>query len=61
MKLEFDPEADAAYLELTDSTVEQPREIQPGIIVDYDAEGQIVGIEILSVSKRAKSSLKKVA
>jgi uncharacterized protein YuzE len=61
MKLEFDPEADAAYLELTDSTVEQSREIQPGIIVDYDAEGQIVGIEILSVSKRAKSSLKKVA
>jgi uncharacterized protein YuzE len=35
MKLEFDPEADAAYLELTDSTVEQSREIQPGIIVDY--------------------------
>jgi uncharacterized protein YuzE len=61
MKLEFDPEADAAYLELMDSTVEKSKEIQPGIIVDYDAEGQVVGIEILSVSKRAKSSLKKVA
>jgi uncharacterized protein YuzE len=61
MKLEFDPEVDAAYLGLTDSTVEKPSEIQPGIIVDYDAEEQIIGIEILYVSKRAKPSLKKVA
>ena len=61
MMLEFDPEADAAYLELADSTVERSKEIQPGIIVDYDAEGQIVGFEILSVSKRAKPSLRKVA
>ena len=61
MIFEFDPEADAAYLELMDSTVEKSKEIQPGIIVDCDAEGQVIGIEILSVSKRAKSSLKKVA
>ena len=61
MKLEFNPEADAAYLELTDSTVEKSSEIQLDIIVDYDAEEQIIGIEILYVGKRAKPSLKKVA
>jgi uncharacterized protein YuzE len=53
MKLEFDPQADAAYLEISDAEVETTRQIEPGIMVDYDAAGHIVGIEVLSVSKRA--------
>lgn len=61
MKLEFDPQADAAYLELTDAEIEESKEIQPGIIMDYDAEGRIVGIEVLYASKRAELPLKKVA
>ena len=61
MKLEFDLQADAVYLELTDAEVEESKEIQPGIIMDYDAEGRIVGIEVLYVSKRAELPLKKVA
>lgn len=61
MKLEFDPQADAVYLELTDAEVEESKEIQPGIIMDYDAEGRVVGIEVLYVSKRTEVSLKKVA
>ena len=61
MKLEFDPQTDAAYLELTDAEVEQSREIESGIIMDYDAEGQIVGIEILHVSKRNRLPLQKAA
>ncbi|MBW7903422.1 MAG: DUF2283 domain-containing protein [Rhodocyclaceae bacterium] len=54
MKLEFDPKADAAYLEISDAEIETTREIEPGIIVDYDAQGHVVGIEVLSVSKRAE-------
>lgn len=61
MKLEFDPQADAVYLELTDAEIEESKEIQPGIIMDYDAKGRIVGIEVLYVSKRAELPLKKVA
>ncbi len=61
MKFEFDPQADAVYLELTDAEIEESREIQSGIIVDYDSEGQIVGIEVLYVSKRTKWPLKKAA
>ncbi|TVR67033.1 MAG: DUF2283 domain-containing protein [Candidatus Competibacteraceae bacterium] len=61
MKLEFDARADAVYLELTDVEVEESKEIQPGIIIDYDAEGRIVGIEVLYVSKRAELPLKKAA
>jgi uncharacterized protein YuzE len=52
MKLEFDPQADATYLEITAAEVETSSEIQPGIIADYDKHGQIVGIEILQISKR---------
>jgi len=61
MKFEFDPQADAVYLELTEAEVEDSREIQPGIIMDYDAEGQIVGIEVLSVSKRTRLPVKAAA
>ncbi|MBI3524257.1 MAG: DUF2283 domain-containing protein [Betaproteobacteria bacterium] len=52
MKLEFDPQADAAYLEISDMEIKTTREIEPGIIADYDAEGHIVGIEVLAISKR---------
>ncbi|MCB1821179.1 MAG: DUF2283 domain-containing protein, partial [Candidatus Competibacteraceae bacterium] len=41
--------------------VEESKEIQPGIIMDYDAEGRIVGIEVLYVSKRAELPLRKAA
>ncbi len=53
MKFEFDPIADAAYLEISDAEVEATRQIEPGVMADYDAQGHIVGIEILSISKRA--------
>ena len=61
MKLEFDPQIDALYLELMEAEVEQSKEIQPGVILDYDAEGRIVGIEVLYVSKRGQLPLKKAA
>lgn len=61
MKLEFDPIADAAYLEISDSEVETTRQIEPGIMADYDAQGHIVGIEILSLSKRALPAPIKIA
>lgn len=61
MKIEFDPIADALYLELAESEVEKTEEIKPGVMVDYDADGNIVGVEVLYVSKRAKQPIKKAA
>jgi uncharacterized protein YuzE len=62
MKLEFDPTADAAYFEISSAKVDRTEEIEPGINADYDAEGRLVGIEVLSVSKRTlPESLGKVA
>jgi len=54
MKLEFDPVADAAYFEISATEVEVSKEIESGIIVDYDKDGHVVGIEVLFVSKRSQ-------
>ncbi|NCC28607.1 MAG: DUF2283 domain-containing protein [Gammaproteobacteria bacterium] len=62
MKLEIDPVADAAYFEISPAEVANTKEIEPGIIADYDADGHLVGIEVLSMSKRARlPSLEAVA
>jgi uncharacterized protein YuzE len=52
MRLRVDAAADAVYLNLTDRAITESEEVADGIIVDYDAEGRIVGIEILEASKR---------
>ena len=53
MKLKIDHEADALYLTLDESEVMDSEEVSPGIIVDYNAENNVVGIEMLYLSKRA--------
>lgn len=52
MHVRVDHAADAVYVNLTDRPVEESEEVADGIVVDYDAEGRIVGIEILDASKR---------
>jgi len=53
---------DAAYFEISSAAVERTEEIEPGIHADYDADGRLVGLEVLSVSKRNLSeALEKVA
>ena len=56
MKLKIDHEADALYLSLADSLAASSEEVAPGLIVDYDADGRAVGIEMLHLSKRAPSA-----
>ncbi|MEL6061527.1 MULTISPECIES: DUF2283 domain-containing protein [unclassified Methylobacterium] len=47
MKVRYDPEADALDLRLADTSVSESEEMRLGIIVDFDAEGRVVAIEIL--------------
>jgi uncharacterized protein YuzE len=54
MKLNIDEVADALHLQLIDVEVVESEEIAAGIIVDYDAAGEIVGLEVLHLSKRSK-------
>lgn len=52
MKLRIDEEADAMHLQLVDVPVVESEEVAPGVILDYDASEQVVGIEVLHLSKR---------
>jgi len=52
MRVRVDHGADAVYVNLTDRAIKDSEQVADGIIVDYDAEGRIVGIEILEASKR---------
>ena len=52
MKVTYDPEVDALTIILSDVAVEESDEAKPGVILDYDIEGNIVGLEILNASKR---------
>ena len=51
MRVRIDQAADAVYLNLTDRPIEGSEEVADGIVVDYDAQGRIVGVEILDASK----------
>ncbi|MEX0885729.1 MAG: DUF2283 domain-containing protein [Phycisphaeraceae bacterium] len=52
MKLSYDAEVDAAYVSLTDAKVVDSEEVRPGIVLDYDAGGRVIGVEILHVRKQ---------
>ncbi len=53
MKLKVDPETDALYLRLDDSRIVESEEVAPGVVLDYNEEDQVVGVEILGIWKRA--------
>lgn len=55
MKLKVDQEADALYLRLDDSLIVDSEEVSPGVVLDYNEQNQVVGVEILGLSKRAPS------
>lgn len=52
MKLKVDQQADALYLTLGEAPASDSEEVSSGIIVDYDEQGHVVGIEMLHLSKR---------
>ncbi len=54
MRVRVDQQADAVYVNLTDRTIKDSEEVADGIVVDYDDEGRIVGVEILDASKRTE-------
>ena len=52
MKLTVDPEVDALYLRLDDSKIIDSEEVAPGVILDYNEQNEVVGVEMLYLSKR---------
>ena len=47
LKVEYDPEADAAYIRFSSEPIEESEEVSAGIVLDFDADGHIVGMEVL--------------
>jgi uncharacterized protein YuzE len=53
MKLHVDQEADALYLRLDESKIVESEEVSPGVVLDFNADNQVVGVEILHLSRRS--------
>jgi uncharacterized protein YuzE len=55
MKVAYDPEVDVLRIVLSSAPVEESDEDKPGVILDYDREGNFVGLEILDASTRMEN------
>ena len=53
MKLNVDKQADALYLRLDDSPIVESQEVSPGVVLDYNEANEVVGVEMLNLSKRS--------
>jgi len=52
MRLRVDKENDALYFRLDESAIADSEEVVPGVILDFDKDGRVVGVEILALSTR---------
>ncbi|PJH76137.1 MAG: hypothetical protein CO064_02885 [Anaerolineae bacterium CG_4_9_14_0_8_um_filter_58_9] len=60
MRIKIDKENDALYLRLDETEIFESEEVQPGVILDFNKEGRVVGIEILALSTRVAPEKLKV-
>ena len=51
MKTRYDPKTDAIYVRFADATIAESEEVRPSLMLNFDAAGRIVAIEILDASK----------
>ena len=54
MKLTYYPETDSLYINLSEQPSVDSQEISEGIVLDYDASGNLVGIDIDNASKKVQ-------
>jgi uncharacterized protein YuzE len=52
MRVRYDPDADALYIRLDETPIANSAEVGPGIVLDYDSAGRVVGIEVLDAARR---------
>jgi len=55
VRVTYDPEVDVLRILLSNAPIEESDEDKPGVILDYDKDGNIVGLEILEDSKRVSN------
>ena len=54
MKLNYYPETDSLYIDMSEKSSVESREISEGVVLDYDAEGNLVGIDIDNASTKVQ-------
>ena len=54
MRLKVDRENDALYFRLDEAAIVESEEVKPGVILDFDSNGRVVGIEMLALSLRTE-------
>jgi uncharacterized protein YuzE len=54
MKLNYHPETDSLYIDLSELPSVESREISDGVVLDYDAKGNLVGIDIDNASAKVQ-------
>jgi len=55
MKVTYDPEVDVLRILFSSAAIQESDEEKPGVILDFDAAGNVVGLEILNASKRMEN------
>ncbi len=55
MKVTYDPETDVLRILFKSAPIEESDEDKPGVIIDYDTNGDIAGIELLDASRRMEN------
>jgi uncharacterized protein YuzE len=54
MKISYYPDTDSLYIDLSEQSSAENREISEGVVLDYDAQGRLVGIDIDNASKKVE-------
>ncbi len=54
MKVQYFPDTDTLYIELVEAPSVESEEITEGVVLDYDSQGRIIGIEIENFTERFK-------
>jgi uncharacterized protein YuzE len=52
MKLNYYPDTDSLYIDLSSRTSVESREVSEGVVLDYDAQGNVVGVDIDHASRK---------
>jgi uncharacterized protein YuzE len=61
MRQIYDPGTDALYIRFAEGVVEESAEVAPGVVLDYDADNRIIGLEVLNASRRMAEGFVPVA
>jgi uncharacterized protein YuzE len=54
MRLRVDRENDTLYFRLDETEIVESEEVQPGVILDFDKDGRVIGMEMLGISARTE-------